>query len=173
MKAIKLIVVVTLLTGLLGCASGARMEGMSFYGEPKNYPAALRRNITVTNVSGGEETNPAWTSEIGNEQFMAALIESLRAQTLYSGRGIFNLEVQMIEVEQPMFGLDITVTTKIRYTMKNSTSESTVFDETITASYTATVKDAFAAVKRLRLANEGSAKKNIEALLDKLSRLNI
>ncbi len=166
MQAIKLTVVAILLTGLLGCASGAKMEGMSFYGERMNHPAALRRNITITEVTGGAETNPAWTAEINSGQFTGALVESLRAQTLYSGSGIFELKVEMIEVEQPTSGPDITVITKIRYTMKNSTGNLTVFDETIEASHTA-------AIKSRRLAYEGAAKKNIEALLEKLSRLLI
>jgi len=52
-------------------------------------------------------------------------------------------------------------------------SESVVFDETVITPYTATVDDAFAGVKRLRLANEGSAQKNIEEFLNKLSELQI
>ena len=166
MQAIKLTVVAILLSGLLGCASGARMEGMSFYGEAKNLPSALRRNITITEVIGGADTNPAWAAEIDSGQFTGALIESLRAQTLYSGSGIFELKVEMIEVAQPTSGPDITVTTKIRYTMKNSTGNLTVFDETIVTSHTT-------AIKNRRQAYEGSAKKNIERLLEKVSQLSI
>ena len=48
-----------------------------------------------------------------------------------------------------------------------------VLNETVVAPYTATIGDAFAAIKRLRLANEGSGKANIQGLLDKLAELQI
>jgi hypothetical protein len=48
-----------------------------------------------------------------------------------------------------------------------------LFDETIIAPYTATIGDAFVAIKRLRLANEGSGRKNVEGLMNKLSELEI
>jgi len=70
-------------------------------------------------------------------------------------------------------GFDLKVTTQVRYVLSNKANNKTVLDETVTAAYTAGVSDAFMGTKRLRLANEGSAKKNIEGLLDKLSQLNI
>ncbi|MDJ0834098.1 MAG: hypothetical protein QNJ69_11285, partial [Gammaproteobacteria bacterium] len=82
MRAYKLIIIFALVGGLLGCATGAKMEGMSFQGELKNYPATLRVNIAISEVTGGEDTNPAWTSEIGNDQFLGALIESMMLQGL-------------------------------------------------------------------------------------------
>ena len=48
-----------------------------------------------------------------------------------------------------------------------------ILKETIIASYTAGFSDSVVAVKRLRLANEGSARENIHELLKALSKLKI
>ena len=173
MNTFKLFFVIVVVGGLLGCATGAKMEGMTFQGDKKTYPVALMANIDIDKVSGGQETNPAWTSEISDDAFLAALKESLMAQGLYNPDGKLMLEAQLLNVDQPAFGFDLTVTTHIRYTLVNSVNNSTLFEETVVTPHTATVKDAFVAVTRLRLANEGSAKKNIESFLEKISSLKI
>ena len=73
-----------------------------------------------------------------------------------------------------MFGLNFEVTTHVKYILTDRESNgSVIMNETIVAPFTATVGDAFAAIKRLRLANEGSGKANINGLLEKLSELRI
>ncbi|MFI4891262.1 MAG: hypothetical protein ACHQIL_12090 [Steroidobacterales bacterium] len=46
-------------------------------------------------------------------------------------------------------------------------------DESITTDFSATTSDAFAAVKRLRLANEGAARANITEGLRRLSAVDL
>jgi hypothetical protein len=152
------------------------MENMSYSGPEANskpYDSALRHEVSVSSVSGGEDTNPAWTSEIGNEEFSGAIKQSLAAQGLLSDNGRYQLAVNLSEVDQDLFGLDLTVVTKVKYTLIDSRNTNMVMDETITTPYTATFGDAVLAFERLRLANEGAAKKNIEELLDTLSALRI
>lgn len=173
MKALKQFFVLALSAYLFGCASPATMDNMVYRGEQKNYSPDIKNNIVIGQVSGGKNTNPAWMSEIGNNEFQSALKESLILQGLYSDNGKYQLEVQMVKVDKPLLGFDLEVTSTIRYILSDKASKITVLDETVTASYTATVSDAFVAVKRLRLANEGSARNNIEGLLQKLSQLNI
>lgn len=79
----------------------------------------------------------------------------------------------MVKVDQPMFGLDMAVTTHVKYTLVDSASGAKVLEETVVAPHTATFGDAAVGVKRLRLANEGSGKKNIDQFLDKLAALKI
>lgn len=161
---------------LAGCASPARVEGM-IAGDAiveAEVPAALRESIRVTSVVGGDKTNPLWTSEISSEGFRLALEDSLRAAGLLSkppSGGAYELEVSIIEVNQPMIGFDITVTTMARYVLVDSISRKSVFEQEISASHTATVKDAFYGVERLRLANEGAARKNIESFISQVRRL--
>ncbi|MEC7816012.1 MAG: hypothetical protein VX939_07050 [Pseudomonadota bacterium] len=173
MENLRILAVVAALLYLTGCASGAQMGNMVFEGPIKGYDAALENNVNVASVSGGEETNPAWTSEIDDDAFVGALKQSLRNQGLLSGEGQYQLEALLLEVDQPMFGLDMEVTTHVKYILTKRDNGEVLLNETIVAPYTATVGDAFAAIKRLRLANEGSGNANIEGLLEKLSELDI
>ncbi|MFT6915486.1 MAG: hypothetical protein ACJAWL_001793 [Motiliproteus sp.] len=173
MKAIKLIIMISLSTFLFGCASGAKMQNMTYLETQKNYDKSLQNEVGVSYVSGGEETNPAWSSEISNSEFSGALKVSLSEQGLLSNSGKYSLKVNMEKVDQPLFGLDMTVTTHVNYVLTDTNNNTIILDKTVIAPYTATIGDAFAAIKRLRLANEGSGKKNIEGLLEELSKLNI
>lgn len=174
MKYARILSVLAALLYLTGCASGAQMGNMVYHGPVKVYDKDLEDNVDVTNVSGGEKTNPAWTSEIDNDAFAGALKQSLQKQGLLAGTGRYQLEALLLEVDQPMFGLDFEVTTHVRYILTDRENNgAVVLNETIVAPYTATIGDAFAAIKRLRLANEGSGKANIQGLIEKLSELQI
>lgn len=158
---------------LFGCASGAKMESMIYQGDQKAYDAKLKNDMKLDAVSGGKKTNPAWASNISNEAFSGALKESLKKQGLFSENGKYKLQVKMLKLDKPMFGLDLNVTTHVQYILTDTSSNKIILEETIVASHTATFQDAFAAVKRLRLANEGSGLKNIEGILNKLSGLKL
>ena len=173
MKTIKLISIMWVSVLLFGCASGALKENMVYKGDQKSYDQNLNDSVEVGSISGGEKTNPAWTSEISNEAFSGAVKISLAEQGLLSKDGKYQLSVKLIKVEQPMFGFDMTVTTHVQYVLTDTRNSTILLDEIVVSPHTATVGDAFAGIKRLRLANEGSGKKNIEGLLDKLAILKI
>lgn len=173
MKLIKLSIVLIGCICLLGCASGAKLDNMVFRGQQNSYAAELQGNLGLGEVSGGKKTNPAWTSEIDSDSFSGAVKESLISQGLYSDTGKFQLKVQMIKVEQPLFGFSMKVTTHVRYILSDVNSGEVVFDETVVTPHTAGASEAFTGVKRLRLANEDSAQKNIGELLRRLSELRI
>ncbi len=173
MRVIKLGLVLIAALYITGCATGAKVENMVYQGEEKSYTEELKDNVEVTGVLGGQKTNPAWTSEISDAAFSGALQQSLRAQGLLADDGQYELSVNMVKVEQPLIGLNLKVTTHIRYILTDTATDSVVFDELIAAPHTATIGDAFAAVTRLRLANEGSGMKNIEVFLTKLSELKL
>ena len=173
MKFVKIVLIVATIIYVSGCASGAKMENMTYQGDKKVYSEELHHNLEVSKISGGQETNPLWTSEISSEAFSGAVKQSLLAEGLLSEEGRYKLVVEMVKVEQPFFGLDLEVTTHVQYILTDSKNNSIVFDETIIAPQTATFSDSAIAIKRLRLANEGAGNKNIEAFLEKLSALNI
>lgn len=173
MKLAKMTLILAAMLYLSGCASGAKVENMAYQGAQKNYSAELKQSVEVGDVTGGKETNPLWTSEISSDAFSTAVKQSLSDQGLLSENGRYKLTVNMLSVEQPFMGFDLEVTTYVEYSLVDSEDNSVVFKETIIAPYTATMNDAFAAVKRLRLANEGAGQKNIEMLLEKLSELKI
>ncbi len=173
MKLIKFGFIALLTVYITGCATGAKMENMVYNGEGRSYPEALKENVEVAGVLGGEKTNPAWTSKISDIAFEGALKESLKAQGLLSDNGKYQLAVNMVKVAQPLVGLNMKVTTHIKYTLTDKATNAVVFDEVIEAPHVTKVGEALVATKRLRLANEGSGMKNIEAFLAKLSDLKL
>ncbi len=171
---IKYLFVGVIVLTLFGCASGATKEGMTYMATtPVNFSDALQGQVAVDKVEGGKSTNPMWSSQISDEAFAGALRASLEALGLLSDDGHFKLRVTLQEVDQPVFGFDMTVTTVVRYELIDARTSQRIFDETIEAKHTATTSDAFAGVKRLQLANEGSAKNNIAEFIDRLSEITV
>jgi hypothetical protein len=163
---------------LTGCASSAKIEGMTVaetQARANTYAPALQDNLQLSEVKGGQETNPMWTSEIGGPEFQAALQQSLgNAGLLSTGdKAPYSLRANLVRVDQPMFGLDFEVTSEVEYTLVDNATGKELLRETLRTPFTAGVGDAFVAVTRLRLANEGSARENISALLKRLGELNI
>ncbi len=59
-------------------------------------------------------------------------------------------------------GIDMTVTTSANYLLKNRATNAEALNRTITLPYAATFGSALLGVERLRVANEGSIKTNLE-----------
>lgn len=163
---------------LTGCASSAKIEGMTV-NDPQaqvlQFDQSLHHNLNLAEVNGGEKTNPLWTSEIEGSDFRAALSQSLDNAGLLSTSSAapFALRANLLKVDQPLFGLDFEVTAEVEYTLIENASGKVLLREKLRTPFTAGVGDSFVAVKRLRLANEGAAKENIAALLKRLSELNV
>lgn len=176
MNLIKLSTVIIAGALLFGCASPAQVENMKVDASVNmSFDKNLNNSIEVNKVGGGEETNPMWTSEIGSVEFEAALKSSLKSLYLLSQKSqpTYELSASLMDVDQPIGGLDMEVTSSIRYLLVEKSSKNIILDETIVAPYTATFGDAFSGVERLRMANEGSAKTSITKFLEKLSELKI
>jgi hypothetical protein len=174
-------IMATWMLAMAGCAGGARVSNMTAPTVPGAAPAseqsAFFQELGIDAVRGGERTNPLWVSKVGNAEFEKALRLSLITHGLYA-RDVeprYLLSADLQAVEQPLFGFDMTVTSTIRYEIRNRTNGDRYFDRTINASYTATVDDAFLGVKRLQLANEGAIRENmarfIAAVIEKGNRL--
>ena len=158
---------------LSACASAAKVENM-IASTTAGAPVAnsdLVEAICVTKVTGGLETNPLWTSEVDDAGFRAALEGSLRNNRLAAanaGGCRYDLEANLLGLAQPIVGFDMTVTSHVNYSVRERPSGNPYFLTTVTAPYTATFGDAFAGVTRLRLANEGSIRSNIQKFIDEL-----
>ena len=157
------------------CATPASQTGMTVpspaAASSMTVPAELRNEIAVKDVIGGKETNPLWLSNIASSDFEAALEASLRNVGLGSvGRqtGRYQLAASLQNVEQPVIGASLTVTTTVHYDLIERTTNKTTWASTITRPYTAQFSDSFLASERLKLANEGSARANIQAFIEEL-----
>ena len=162
------------------CATPARVEQMQIdtpmAARVAIASSALKESIAIKDVSGGGETNPLWMSKVASADFERALEASLRSAGLAAlGRqaGRFQLTAHLQKLDQPFAGFSMTVTATVEYTLIERATGRDVFKQTIAASHTASVSDAFVGVERLKLANEGAARGNIQKLIEALSQLRV
>jgi hypothetical protein len=155
-----------------GCASGSKPDAMV-----AQVVAPVHKSdgdVSVA-VSGGKETSKMGASQISNDAFAQALRESIEKAGLFSGvaadGGRYRLTSFIGKVDQPMFGFSLTVKMEVSYALKDTKSGSSVWTKDIKSEYTATPGQAFAAVERLRLANEGAARENIRQALTEMAAL--
>jgi hypothetical protein len=158
-----------------GCASPASHQMMI----PTDFAPAKKHPETVSvEVKGGTSTDTMGKSQISNEEFAQALVESINNSQTFSkvipGSGAnYLLTAQIVSLEQPTFGLSFLVKMEVGWTLKRIDTGKTVWQESIQSEFTATTGDAFIGAKRLRLATEGAARNNISAGLAKISRLDL
>ena len=159
-----------------GCASPAKSEGMT----PKALKIERKHPYSVRiKVGGGRPTNAAIdASQISNEAFAQAIAEAIAQNKLFSEvtrgeRADYLLNVEILSIEQPVFGLNMTVRMEAAWELIRADTGKPVLRESIVSSHTATTGDAFAGVARCRLATEGAARKNIEQGLAKISLLTL
>jgi len=159
---------------LTGCASGAKPDAMVLTVVPATTHNQASLGVEVT---GGSKTNPLWKSDISSEDFSSALVTALKQSTLFSsvtpGSGDYHLKVQLVKVLTPSFGFTLTSTVVSEWQLVRTRDARMVSDEFISTDFSATTSDAFAAVKRLRLANEGAARANITEGIRRLSAVNL
>ncbi|MDQ8028797.1 MAG: hypothetical protein REJ23_08715 [Brevundimonas sp.] len=161
------VVAITALMGLAACATPSRPEAMiltatdGLVAAPGDVGYHSVRSVTAV---GGSETDPMWASQVSNEALQTAVQESLAAAGYIGEEGRpLTVQVALMGLDQPAMGFDMTVTSRVRYTV--SRDGQAIFNETIQASGTAKMGDAFAGVERLRMANEKSIQENIKAFL--------
>ena len=137
---------------------------------PIKYNGPFKDNIVVGTVSGGEETNPLWTSEIDDAGFERALELTLEDNGFLSELGgDFELSATLAEVSQPLFGLSFTVNSAVDYVLnKSGKTQKAVCNFFISGSGTASFSDKMYGVKRLKLANELSIKNNLTQMISHL-----
>jgi len=155
---------------LQGCVSSATTANMINSQSLYSGNNGLTQKISVTTVE--VDNTPLLASQIGPNELESALKASLKASNLLApSQGMYILNSKLVGLNQPAFGLDMTVTAHIKYELKDAASKASLMDKIISASYTATVSDAFVGVKRLKIANEGAIRNNFAELIKELSEL--
>jgi len=157
---------------LAACASPGRPEMMTIT-QPANVAAQGApgyKAFKLGPVNGGGKTNAMWMSNVSGEDFQTALEGSLRAANYLAddpAQAKGEIKANMVSLDRPMAGLDLSVTTSVKYTVAYDGAPP-VFDELVAAVGKAKFSEAFVAVERLRLANEASVRENITAFIDRL-----
>lgn len=170
-RALHLIASTALLALLAGCATPAAVSNMSVYTTQRIVPIALKNAIAVADVRGGRETNPLWASQVSSEAFRSALEDSLANAGVFErilSASKYRLTADLVQLEQPAFGIDMTVTSSIKYTVVDIKTGKDVYSRLIRAPFTAGFSDSPLGATRVRIATEGSIKKNIELLINDL-----
>jgi hypothetical protein len=158
---------------LAACAQPARVQNMVANRTAAVLPAdsPLKEAICVAEVTGGEETNPLWTSEVDNAGFAGALTASLRNNSLLGPsdeRCAYDLNANLLGLAQPIMGFDLTVTSNINYSVIERSNQIPYFQTTVQKPFTADFSSSLLAIERLRLANEGAIKDNIAEFIRRL-----
>lgn len=170
-----LIVAATLSLG--ACASAALPEKMTLTATnatgvaPAAPGQAGYQKMRVSKVQGGSETNPAWMSNVSDEDFRKALEASLKGFNYIatdSNGAAYDVVASITDLQRPMMGLDMNVTIKVRYSVTPVAGGAPVFDETLAATGTATMGEAFAGAERLRLAIEYAVRNNIQTFIQRI-----
>ncbi|HEY4341495.1 MAG TPA: hypothetical protein VGM97_16235 [Steroidobacteraceae bacterium] len=159
---------------LVGCATAAKPEAMV----AEKVAVAHRSSSDVSVVvAGGKETSAAGASQISNDAFGQALRDSIKNSELFStvsdNGGRYKLTAFIGKVDQPMMGFSMTVKMEVTYTLADTNSNKSVWTKNVASEYTAKASAAFAGVERLRLANEGAAKANIQQALTEMAALQL
>jgi hypothetical protein len=133
--------------------------------------------VSIT-VTGGRATSSTYVSLISDADFREALKESilksaLFSQVLESNSGRYRLSAYIGALTQPLMGMSLTVDLEVSYTLVDSATGKTVWQQSIATSYTGTASDSIVAATRLRLANEAAARKNIEAAIAAMGNLGL
>ena len=160
-----------LLALLAGCATPAAVSNMSVYTSQRTAPTSLKNAIAVADVTGGRETNPLWVSQVSSEAFRSALEDSLANAGVFErvlSASKYRLVANLNQLEQPAFGIDMTVTSTIKYTVVDTKTGKDVYSRPIRTPFTASFSDSPLGATRVRIATEGSIKKNIEMLITDL-----
>jgi len=173
-NTLAVVVGLAIIAGMMsGCASPATSGGMM----PKALKIEKRYPYSVKiKVVGGRATGAMDASQISNESFAQAIADSITQSKLFSEvtqsqRADYLLNVEIISVEQPVLGLNMTVRMEVGWELIKAEAGKPLLRESIVSSYTATAGDAFAGVTRCKLATEGAARKNIEQGITKISLL--
>jgi len=163
------LLILSIILALSGCATNASPAQMIAYKMPASAPKNknLVSAITVDQIAGGSVANPLWLAGITNEDFKTALIESLRNVNLYHDfdGAKYSLNAKLVKLQQPVIGFNFTVNCEVHYTVQNIKTQAKIYDKSISTSYTAKVSDALVGVIRIRKANEGAARLNIEKFI--------
>ena len=151
-----------------GCASAARPAAISTTLVMPVHKSA--GDVSVT-VSGGS------AAEIPNDALAQALRDSIERSGTFArvspSGARYQLKALIGSVNHPSAGVSFTVKLDVSYTLIDVQVSKTLWTQTIPSEHTAGLSDAVVANTRLRKAEEGAAKANIEQALTQIATLNL
>ena len=158
-----------------GCATASKPTAMVADVVQVEHRNAASVAVTVT---GGADTSSMGASNISNDDFAAAIRDSIEKSGVFAsiataGAGEYQINAQIVRLDRPILGFSFTVTMEVTWRLLWTSSQEVVWEKSVTSSFTATTGDAFVGVTRLRLANEGAARANIKDAITQLGSLTL
>lgn len=163
---------------LSACASPAVVENMIVTSQDVRdiSPSSdFKNKIAIIKVDKGKETDSLLALKVGKASFEEALSSSLQQNGLLAvsqSLSKFYLFANLESLNQPLFGGDFKVTSKIKYRVVERKTKITWYDELISASYTTPYNSTGLPVGGMRFANEGAIRENIKEFITRLSKKN-
>jgi hypothetical protein len=165
------------ITGLLlsACAAPPEPAGMTVAAGPSAAPgAASDKTLEVEPVTGGTPTEASQQATLGNDEFHAALVASLKNSGLFrevttSGNADWRLTA-LIASQAAHGHWSTTQELMIRYELFRAGVEQPSWSETVYTQHEMGVPDDLAALRRSRLLVETTARENIADFLGRLRR---
>jgi hypothetical protein len=157
---------------LSGCAVPLKSQEMlpqfDFYDSLKS--KKFEDNIFVNNVDVAE--NVGGQTPVTPEEYKITLVSSFRQADLYAPENDakYFLDAYMSEMNQPVFGFNLTVTSVADYKVFRKSDKKLMFSETISVPCTKGFGDAFDAALRLRLASGCAVGENITHVIKVISK---
>ncbi|MAI08046.1 MAG: hypothetical protein CMF61_03715 [Magnetococcales bacterium] len=170
--------VIILAVTLSACSSAARFDNMAV--QKIDYinvsqESDFYKNIMLSQVNGGKDNNPMLSSRVDNKGLQQAVELSLLNNHYLCddpSKAKYSLDVSLLELDKPLMGISLDVTSKINYKLTEILTSNELHSKDYSATYTAKFSDSPIAIKRLRLANEGSINENIKLFLMDLKTLS-
>jgi len=150
---------------LAACATPQAMTVES--GVAVSPSSKYRGAMAVRSVSGGQAINILTVPGVANEPLKAALESSLLANGFMapSGNPKFYIDAEILNLDQPLIGLDLDVTANVTYKVSGAGQAATY---PIKTTARATFSDSPMAADRMRIANERAMQQNIRQFLQSL-----
>ena len=83
----------------------------------------------------------------------------------------FRINVNVLSIKNPMMGINLKSELRIKWQLIDISENKIVWEDNLTNDYTATMSDSLVAVTRLRIANEGVIRENIQLAIDEMIAL--
>jgi hypothetical protein len=151
-----------------GCASASRPAAIS---TTLVMPVHKSTGDVSVTVSGGI------APEISNDAFAQALRDSIERSGTFAkvspSGARYQLKALIGRVDHPSAGVSFTVKMDVSYTLIETQASKALWTQTIPTEHTAHFSDAVLAATRLRRAEEGAAKANLEQALTQIATLNL
>lgn len=167
---------------LAGCAAPSEPMGMALAeGDALQLrgwmPAALRAQLMLQPVAGGEATSKLWGSKISSLALEHALEDSLRAVGLLAlnpQTALYELQTELVGLDQPLVALDTTVKVAMHFRLVERSNQRLLYQRTVRAAHTSELGDALLSQpERMRMANEAAVRQGITAMLRDLPNLRL